>query len=110
MIGYYSLASGFLSGKYRSEGDLAKSSARGGSVKKYLNKRGFGVLAALDRVAAAHNATPTQVALAWLIARPGVTAPIVSATSVEQLKDVLGAAALALSVGEIGELDLASAY
>jgi len=110
VIGYYSLASGFLSGKYRSEGDLAKSSARGGSVKKYLNKRGFGVLAALDRVAAAHNATPTQVALAWLIARPGVTAPIVSATSVEQLKDVLGAAALALSVGEIGELDLASAY
>jgi aryl-alcohol dehydrogenase-like predicted oxidoreductase len=110
VIGYYSLASGFLTGKYRSEADLAKSSARGGAVKKYLNKQGLGVLAALDQVAAAHNATPTQVALAWLIARPGVTAPIVSATSVEQLKDVLGAATFELSAGEIAQLDVASAW
>lgn len=109
VIGYYSLASGFLSGKYRSEADLAKSSVRGGAVKKYLNKQGLGVLAALDQVAAAHGATPAQVALAWLIARPGVTAPIVSATSVEQLKDVLGAATLELSAGEIAQLDAASA-
>ena len=109
VIGYYSLASGFLTGKYRSEADLSKSSARGGAVKKYLNKRGLGVLAALDEIAATHNATPAQVALAWLIARPGVTAPIVSATSVEQLKDVLGAATLVLSAGEIGVLDVASA-
>jgi aryl-alcohol dehydrogenase-like predicted oxidoreductase len=109
VIGYYSLASGFLTGKYRSEADLAKSSVRGGAVKKYLNKQGLGVLAALDQVAAAHSATPAQVALAWLIARPGVTAPIVSATSVEQLKDVLGAAMLGLSAGEIAQLDVASA-
>jgi len=109
VIGYYSLASGFLTGKYRSEADLAKSSARGGAVKKYLNKQGLGVLAALDQVAAAHSATPAQVALAWLIARPGVTAPIVSATSVEQLKDILGAATLELSAGEIAQLDVASA-
>jgi aryl-alcohol dehydrogenase-like predicted oxidoreductase len=109
VIGYYSLASGFLTGKYRSEADLAKSSVRGGAVKKYLNKQGLGVLAALDQVAAAHSATPAQVALAWLIARPGVTAPIVSATSVEQLKDILGAATLGLSAGEIVQLDVASA-
>ncbi|BDU19658.1 aldo/keto reductase [Dyella sp. GSA-30] len=109
VIGYYSLASGFLTGKYRSEADLAKSSARGGAVKKYLNKQGLGVLAALDQVAATHSATPAQVALAWLIARPGVTAPIVSATSVEQLKDILGAATLGLSASEIAELDVASA-
>jgi len=109
VIGYYSLASGFLTGKYRSEDDLAKSAARGGAVKKYLNKQGLGVLAALDQIAAAHSATPAQVALAWLIARPGVTAPIVSATSVEQLKDVLGAATLALSATEISQLDLVSA-
>lgn len=108
VIGYYSLASGFLTGKYRNEADLVKSSARGGAVKKYLNKQGLGVLAALDQVAAAHSATPAQVALAWLIARPGVTAPIVSATSVEQLKDVLGAATLGLSAGEIAQLDVAS--
>ena len=109
VIGYYSLASGFLTGKYRSEADLAKSSARGGAVKKYLNKRGLGILAAVDQIAAAHGATPAQVALAWLIARPGVTAPIVSATSVEQLKDVLGAATLALSASEIAQLDGVSA-
>ncbi len=81
VINYYALAAGFLTGKYRSEADLGKS-PRGGGVKKYLNERGLAVLKALDDVAARHKATPAQVALAWLIARPSVTAPIASATSV----------------------------
>ena len=109
VISYYALASGFLSGKYRRAADLAKSSARGGAVKKYLNPQGLQVLAALDAVAAAHHATPAQVALAWLIARRGLTAPIVSATSVEQLRELLGATSLQLSHDEIAQLDLASA-
>ena len=109
VISYYALASGFLSGKYRSEVDLAKSAARGGSVKNFLNPHGLQVLAALDEVAAAHQATPAQVALAWLIARPGLTAPIVSATSVEQLKELFGATSLQLSADEIAQLNLASA-
>ncbi len=109
VISYYALASGFLSGKYRSSADLAKSSARGGAVKRFLNPHGLQVLAALDAVAAAHGATPAQVALAWLIARPGLTAPIVSATSVEQLHELLGATSLQLSDNEIAQLDLASA-
>ena len=109
VISYYSLASGFLTGKYRSEADLAKSAARGGSVRKYLDPRGLAVLAALDEVAAAHRATPAQVALAWLMARPGITAPIASATSVEQLLELLGAAKLALSHEDIARLDAASA-
>ncbi|GAB2553908.1 aldo/keto reductase [Rhodanobacter koreensis] len=108
VISYYALASGFLSGKYRSEADLARSSARGGSVKKYLNPRGMQVLDALDAIAAAHHATPAQVALAWLIARPGLTAPIASATSAEQLHELLGAMTLALGSDEIAQLDLAS--
>jgi aryl-alcohol dehydrogenase-like predicted oxidoreductase len=109
VIPYYALASGFLTGKYRSAADLAKSSARGGAVKKYLGPKGLGVLAALDDVAAAHQATPAQVALAWLMARPGITAPIASATSVEQLRDLCAAAGLALSPDEIARLDTASA-
>lgn len=109
VISYYALASGFLSGKYRSGADLAKSSARGGAVKRFLNPRGLQVLAALDAVAAAHGATPAQVALAWLIARPGLTAPIVSATSVEQLHELFGATSLQLDDNEIAQLDLASA-
>ena len=109
VISYYSLASGFLSGKYRSSEDLAKSSARGGAVKKFLDARGLRVLAALDDVAAAKHASPAQVALAWLIARPGLTAPIVSATSVEQLHELLGATTLQLDPAEIAQLDRASA-
>jgi aryl-alcohol dehydrogenase-like predicted oxidoreductase len=109
VINYYALASGFLSGKYRSEADLAKSRARGGSVKKYLTTQGLNVLAALDEVAAAHKATPSQVALAWLMARPGITAPIASATSVEQLRELTGAAALTLAQDEIAVLEEASA-
>ena len=106
---YYALASGFLSGKYRSAADLARSSARGGAVKRFLNPRGLGVLAVLDDVAAAHHATPAQVALAWLIARPGISAPIASATSVAQLQELLGALSLTLGTDEIAALDRASA-
>ena len=108
VISYYSLASGFLSGKYRSEDDLSKS-ARGQGVKKYLNARGFRILDALDKVAAAHNATPTSVALAWLIARPGVTAPIASATSLAQLDELVRAATLVLESDSMSLLDVASA-
>ncbi len=109
VISYYALASGFLSGKYRSTADLGKSPARGGGVKKYLDPHGLGVLAALDDVAAAHSATPAQVALAWLMARPGISAPIASATSTGQLRELCGATALSLSANEIAALDLASA-
>ncbi len=110
VIGYYALARGFLSGKYRSAADAGKSSVRGGEVAaQYLNPRGLRILAALDDVAAAHQATPAQVALAWLIARPGITAPIASATGVAQLHDVLAAARLSLSAQDIAQLDTASA-
>lgn len=109
VVCYYALASGFLSGKYRSTADFAKSIARGGAAKRYLNPQGLRVLEALDAVAAAHRATPAQVALAWLIARPGVTAPIVSATSMEQLRELLGALPLELSAADIAQLDQASA-
>lgn len=110
VISYYSLASGFLSGKYRHAEDAAKSSARGRSVvDKYLNPRGLRILTALDDIAGKHGASASQVALAWLIARPGITAPIVSATSVEQLKDVLAAAQVRLSDEDVAQLDAASA-
>ena len=100
VIVYYALASGFLSGKYRSKADLGKS-ARGGTVEKYLDERGMRILAALDKVAAARGATPSEVALAWLIAREGVTAPIASATSVEQVDSLARAARLRLPAEEI---------
>lgn len=109
VISYYGLASGFLSGKYRSTADLSKSATRGGGVKQFLNPHGLGVLAALDDVAATHRATPAQVALAWLMARPGLTAPIASATSVEQLQELWGATALTLSASDIAALDQAAA-
>ena len=110
VIGYYALARGFLSGKYRSAADAGKSRVRGGEVAaQYLNPRGLRILAALDDVAASHTATPAQIALAWLIAQPSVTAPIVSATRVEQLHDVLAAARLQLSAQDIAQLDAASA-
>ena len=108
VISYFSLASGFLSGKYRSEADLTKSHARGGAVEKYLNPRGQQVLSSLDTIAAAHQATPVQIALAWLIARPGITAPIASATSTQQLGELLKAMSLQLTHDEIAQLDLAS--
>ena len=107
VITYYSLASGFLSGKYRSADDLGKS-ARGGRVEKYLNPRGMRVLAALDAVAAETSAKPAEVALAWLIAQRGVTAPIASATSVEQVDSLARSVSLALSAQQLGVLDQAS--
>ena len=107
VINYYALSAGFLTGKYRSEADLGKS-PRGGGVKKYLNARGLGVLKALDEVAARHKATPAQVALAWLIARPSVTAPIASATSLEQLQDLVKATELKLGKQDIDALNAAS--
>ncbi|MET0328728.1 MAG: aldo/keto reductase [Luteimonas sp.] len=110
VIGYYSLASGFLSGKYRSEADAAKSSARGAQVVgKYLNARGKRILAALDDVACRHACKVSQVALAWLIARPDVSAPIVSATSIGQLRELATARTLLLSKADIAALDNASA-
>ena len=108
VIPYFSLAAGFLTGKYRDAADASKS-ARGGGAVKYLNPRGLRVLAALDEVSARHGAGPAQVALAWLMARPGLTAPIASATSAEQLRDLLAAARLRLDAGDIAALDRASA-
>ena len=108
VITYFSLAKGFLAGKYRSEADLGKS-PRGGGVKAYLNPRGFRILAALDEVAAKLRAKPAEVALAWLIQRPGVTAPIASATSLEQLESLIRATTLQLSPGDVAALDAASA-
>jgi aryl-alcohol dehydrogenase-like predicted oxidoreductase len=108
VVCYYALASGFLTGKYRSEADLGKSAARSGAVAKYLNARGLRVLAALDAIASAKRATAAQVALAWLIGRPSITAPIASATSVAQVQDIAAATRLSLSAEEIAELDAAS--
>ena len=108
VISYFALAAGFLTGKYRSQADFAKS-ARGGGMSKYLNPRGLRILAALDRVAADRHATPAAVALAWLIDRPGLTAPIASATSVEQLGGLIAATRLRLDADAVRALDQASA-
>jgi aryl-alcohol dehydrogenase-like predicted oxidoreductase len=109
VISYYSLASGFLSGKYRSEDDLAKSKARAPKVKAYLNERGMRVLAALDQVAEAHGATPAQVSLAWVMAQPSIAAAIASATTVKQLVDIAASASLTLAPAELSALAQASA-
>lgn len=109
VIPYFALASGFLTGKYRSEKDLAQG-PRGQMVKKYLDERGFRILGALDAVAAKLHSTPGKVAIAWLIARPSITAPIASATSVQQLKDLVDAANLQLDPASIETLNQASAY
>jgi aryl-alcohol dehydrogenase-like predicted oxidoreductase len=110
VITYSSLASGFLSGKYRSEADLGQS-PRGGGVKRYLNERGLRILDALDAVARRHNAEPADVALAWVIRSEGVTAPIASATSVEQLDTLVRAPTLAAALTEedMEQLNQASA-
>jgi len=108
VITYFSLASGFLTGKYRSENDLSKSQ-RGQGIKKYLNKRGFRILAALDEVAFRYRANPAQVALAWLIAQPAVTAPIASATSIAQLGELIAATRLRLDGEAVDRLNRASA-
>jgi len=104
---YYALASGFLSGKYSSEADLNKSQ-RGGGIKSFLNERGFKILDALDQVAERQGTQPASVAIAWLIARPSVTAPIASVTSTDQLKDLEHAANIQLSADDIQLLDTAS--
>jgi aryl-alcohol dehydrogenase-like predicted oxidoreductase len=109
VLPYYGLASGFLTGKYRSEADLAQS-VRGQGVKKYLNERGMKILAALDTVAKAKHAKPSQIALAWLMHKPAVTAPIASATSLGQLRELMAAAALTLDEAAMSLLDNASAY
>jgi aryl-alcohol dehydrogenase-like predicted oxidoreductase len=108
VITYYSLAGGFLTGKYRSAADATNNPSRGGKVKGYFDARGLRILKALDEVAARHAATPAQVSLAWLIARPGVTAPIASATSLKQLAEIMKAPMLKLSVTDIAALDAAS--
>jgi aryl-alcohol dehydrogenase-like predicted oxidoreductase len=105
---FYGLASGFLTGKYRSAADKGKS-VRGGRMDAYLNDRGFRVLAALDAVAAETGATPAQVALAWVAAQPGVTAPIASATSRAQLDELLGVLTLELSGEQVERLTVAGA-
>jgi aryl-alcohol dehydrogenase-like predicted oxidoreductase len=107
VISYFSLASGFLTGKYRSKDDLSKS-ARGDFVKKYLNERGFRIIEALDRVAQEHNMALAQVALAWLISQPSITAPIVSATNLEQLNELIEATTIELNPSVIDLLNQAS--
>ena len=108
VIPYYSLASGFLSGKYRTDADLGKSK-RGAGVKKYLNDKGLAVLKALDDAARKHHATNTQVALAWLMQRKSITAPIASATSLDQLKDLIAAPRIELDADSVAAIDKASA-
>jgi aryl-alcohol dehydrogenase-like predicted oxidoreductase len=107
VISYFSLASGFLTGKYRSEADLADR-ARADIVKKYLNERGYRILETLDRIAQQHNVTPAQAALAWLIAQPTITAPIASASNLEQLNELIQAATLELDPSSMALLNQAS--
>ena len=107
VISYFSLASGFLTGKYRSGDDLSKS-PRGQMVKKYLNDRGFRIVDALHDVAKEHNAKPGQIAIAWLIARPSITAPIASATSLNQLTELTDAIKITLTKDQIDRLNRAS--
>ena len=109
VINYYALASGFLTGKYRSEADAAKSARGNGAVGKYLNPRGLRILDALDKAAKQYSSTPGQIAIAWQVARPSITAPIASATSMAQLNELMAAAQLQLDAGTIAALDAASA-
>ena len=106
VITYYSLASGFLSGKYRSASDT-EGRARGGGIKKYLDAKGMAILAALDKVGAETGAAPAEIALAWLMAKPAVTAPIASATSLAQLESLARASELSLSADQMALLDAA---
>jgi aryl-alcohol dehydrogenase-like predicted oxidoreductase len=108
VITYFSLGAGFLTGKYRSEADFAQS-ARGGGMQKFMNPRGFAILAALESVANSLGATMAQVALAWLMHRPSVTAPIASATSLAQLAELMASTRLRLDATTLATLDAASA-
>jgi len=107
VVPYYSLASGFLTGKYRSEADLGQK-ARAGGVKKHLTPRGLGILKALDAIAARHGATPAQVALAWLLAQPAIAAPIASATTTAQLTEILKSTEIKLTADDLAALTKAS--
>jgi aryl-alcohol dehydrogenase-like predicted oxidoreductase len=107
VINYYSLAAGFLTGKYRSPEEGAKHPGRGGRLKRYFDARGMGILMALDGVATRHSALPAQIALAWLMAKPIITAPIVSVTSLRQLGEILKAPQINLSREDIAALDAA---
>jgi aryl-alcohol dehydrogenase-like predicted oxidoreductase len=107
VLSYFSLASGFLTGKYKSAADVANK-ARGDFVNKYLNERGFRIIEALHEVATRLRATAARVALAWLMARPTVTAPIASATSLTQLKELIGSTKLKLDEASMGLLNRAS--
>jgi aryl-alcohol dehydrogenase-like predicted oxidoreductase len=108
LLPYYGLASGYLTGKYRSEADKAKS-PRGQRMDKYMQGKGPAVLKALDAVGARHDATPAQIALAWVMAKPAIAAPIASATSVDQVQELMGALRVKLTAGDVAELDEASA-
>jgi aryl-alcohol dehydrogenase-like predicted oxidoreductase len=108
VITYYSLASGFLSGKYKSEAD-AQNVARGSRVRQYMNERGFRIVSALEEVARQYSATPSQIAIAWVLARPSITAPIASATNMGQLNELTGATELKLDSAAVERLNKASA-
>ncbi len=108
VISYFSLARGFLTGKYRSEADFHKS-PRGPQIARYLTLRGFAILAAVEEVAARHGVAPAAVALAWLIQRPSITAPIASATSLAQFEEVLQGTRLTLTKEDVAQLDMVSA-
>jgi aryl-alcohol dehydrogenase-like predicted oxidoreductase len=108
VVSYFALASGFLSGKYRTPEDAAKSARGAGVVAKYLNERGLRILAALDEVGRRYAASPASVALAWQMARPSITAPIASATTVDQLGELIAATELQLDPTAIEQLNAAS--
>lgn len=108
VLTFYALAAGFLTGKYRQPEDATKSARGKGTVAKYLNPRGLAILAALDEVAEHHGSTPAQVAIAWQLGMPGITAPIASATSLDQLNDLVAAVSLQLDAADMERLDRAS--
>jgi aryl-alcohol dehydrogenase-like predicted oxidoreductase len=109
VINYYALAAGFLTGKYRSAAEGARHPGRGGRLKRYLDARGLRILKVLDEISARHVATPAQISLAWLIAKPDITAPIVSATSLKQLNEIMKAPQVKLAKDDLAALDKASA-
>ena len=109
VINFYSLAAGFLTGKYRTAADAGKSARGASTTAKYLNERGLRILAGLDEVAARYDCTPAQVATAWLMAQPGVTSPIASATSLAQLAELVAASRLKLDAQAMSTLNQASA-
>jgi aryl-alcohol dehydrogenase-like predicted oxidoreductase len=108
VLNFYALAAGFLTGKYRSPEDAAKSARGKSTTAKYLNARGLRILGALDAVASRHGTAPGQIALAWLLAQPGITSPIASATSLQQLKELVSATRLTLHAQDLAELNQAS--